>query len=379
MGKGFQNFMSKKDFHPSAWWNLKKVFEAKEKIKLNDQKQEELRIQKEKEEEIMSSKALLGDEKAKLGLSFMYDAPTGMTKREEPKEEPKFEWQRKYNAPREEWAKGNDAIQDQPFAIQVRNVRCVKCHTWGHLNTDRECPLYGMSGNAENPGYANNPSDLLKEFREEKKKEKDDKKKTDDSSDSDDEYEEVKHEPVDQVQLLSDMKEDHGFNFKKNILHNIRSDDVLKTLGAPKDDADEVHSSLKNINPSRRKEILAHVFGKGSKEYKAEKAKQKADKQAEKNAKEAKKAKEESPDYGKSTRYEKSSRDTKRRHYNDDIEKSSRDTKRRRYDDKTEKRSRYDKDRSSKYESSSRRYEKSDRYDKNDRHDRKRRRSRSRS
>uniref|UniRef100_A0AC34FAC7 CBF1-interacting co-repressor CIR N-terminal domain-containing protein n=1 Tax=Panagrolaimus sp. ES5 TaxID=591445 RepID=A0AC34FAC7_9BILA len=398
MGKGFQNFMSKKDFHPSAWWNLKKVFEAKEKIKLNDQKQEELRIQHEKEQEIMSSKALLGDEKAKLGLSFMYDAPTGMTKREEPKEEPKFEWQRKYNAPREEWAKGNDAIQDQPFAIQVRNVRCVKCHTWGHLNTDRECPLYGMSGNAENPGYANNPSDLLKEFRDEKKKDEE-KKKSDDSSDSEDEYEEVKHEPVDQVQLLSDMKEDHGFNFKKNILHNIRSDDVLKTLGAPKDDPDDVHSFLKNINPSRRKAILARVFGKGSKEYKAEKAKQKADKQAEKKAKEAaKKAKEESPDYGNTARYEKSSRDTKSRRYDDerstrdtkrkydDSERSSRDAKRRRYDDESERKTKYDKDRSSRHErsskyesSSSSRREKSDRYDKNDKRDKKRRRSRSRS
>lgn len=56
MGKGFQNFMSKKDFHPSAWWNLKRKWEAEQKHEQEAKKQEELRQQYEKEQEILNNK-----------------------------------------------------------------------------------------------------------------------------------------------------------------------------------------------------------------------------------------------------------------------------------------------------------------------------------
>ncbi|XP_037075024.1 corepressor interacting with RBPJ 1-like [Pollicipes pollicipes] len=172
MGKGFNNFMCKKFFHPGSIDNLKRVWMAQQKTDAEKKKQEELKSQYDKEQELYNNKALLakGENKEKLSLNFMYEPPAGMKKereREDGEPEFKFEWQRKYNGPRESYlSKDDDTIRDQPFGIQVRNVRCIKCKKWGHINTDKECELYTAPWELTNPTTSTDPLELMRGMRD---------------------------------------------------------------------------------------------------------------------------------------------------------------------------------------------------------------------
>ncbi|CAB1346598.1 unnamed protein product [Coregonus sp. 'balchen'] len=145
MGKSFANFMCKKDFHPASKSNIKKVWIAEQKLTFEKKKQEDLMNSYLKEQDTYNNRLLMGDDRVKNGLNFMYEAPPGADKGES---EYKFEWQK--TAPRE---------------------KCIKCHKWGHVNTDRECPLFGLSGiNAsaaptEEAGPSMHPSELMAEMR----------------------------------------------------------------------------------------------------------------------------------------------------------------------------------------------------------------------
>ena len=108
-----------------------------------------LQQQYEREQELYKNKSLISKEsKEKLEVSFMYEPPPGANKHNEEKDKTdpnyKFDWQRTWGAaPKESWVPKDELTNDKPFGIAVRHVKCVKCGKYGHINTDKECRLYG--------------------------------------------------------------------------------------------------------------------------------------------------------------------------------------------------------------------------------------------
>lgn len=81
MSKGYNNFMSKKAFHPGSFANQKRVQEAEERAEAKRKHDEETLAQYQKEQELFNQKSLVSKQsKEKLSLNFMYEAPPGVEK-----------------------------------------------------------------------------------------------------------------------------------------------------------------------------------------------------------------------------------------------------------------------------------------------------------
>ena len=149
----FVKFMRNKFFHPHTYENQKRVWIAEQKEASEKKRQEELHKQYLKEQAIYENKNLLkhGTTSQNEKLDFMYEPPMEYRKKEEKLElrEVRFEWQK--NAPREGAYAKNIDVTDKPFGIEVRNTKCIKCGVWGHMNTDKICPLYNQARKDENP------------------------------------------------------------------------------------------------------------------------------------------------------------------------------------------------------------------------------------
>eukprot|EP00045_Choanoeca_perplexa_P000675 m.15443 g.15443 ORF g.15443 m.15443 type:complete len:399 (-) comp10465_c0_seq2:30-1226(-) len=166
----FVKFMSKKDFHPGNFYNLKKVWEAQEKAKDDVRRERELQREYEQEQNIHEARGMAmmsRDEQTKLQgrhqLNFMYQEPPGykdpnkleLKTQEVDMSQLTYQEQKQLplaqrlkhlkNAPRVEGFATNDEARDKPFGMTVRNVRCLRCGAWGHQNVDRECPMFGKA------------------------------------------------------------------------------------------------------------------------------------------------------------------------------------------------------------------------------------------
>ena len=145
MGKGFNNFMSKKAFHPGSYANQKRIQEAELKAEEKRKHDAETLAQYRKEQELFQQRSLVSREsKDKLSLSFMYDAPPGTSDKSDTKGDdddiPKIKWNKEVKS---EAKHTNDDDDDEP-RIQLKWKRTEpksKNHKKPRVKEEKQQPL----------------------------------------------------------------------------------------------------------------------------------------------------------------------------------------------------------------------------------------------
>ncbi|KAL7667428.1 hypothetical protein ACOME3_010752 [Neoechinorhynchus agilis] len=132
MGKGYENYMSKKWFHPSNLGNMKRLWMAEQKAEAERLQQQLLKEQHDKEKEMFANRWLLGDEKGRLGLSFMYNPPIGMTADDGGKDG------------------GEELHVSNGPNPMIKDVRCIKCQQRGQADKDSSDEQGPSSGDMSN-------------------------------------------------------------------------------------------------------------------------------------------------------------------------------------------------------------------------------------
>ena len=91
------------------------------------------------------------------------NSPGKERKRDDNEPEYKWERKRKFNALREDCGKEDSEIRNLQFGIEVSNVRGIKCHELGLINTDKECKIYNQVMSAHPAETSLDSFDLLQQ------------------------------------------------------------------------------------------------------------------------------------------------------------------------------------------------------------------------